>query len=467
MTGIIPLIVVGLLLLLGLGVRVLLLEVRRLRRMSECRPEEEAEEVSVELGCESVKLKASQHVRSGRQITYAASLWRDAQQRFKAFFNPVPPRREALQRPGSPRDPHRLLGHHSDACNVHNCLTTPPTEVPMWDAAAPKKLGSMTQPSSVADSTQGRSPSSSECILSRDCCHSSPLEVIVGEFDRLDPFSGPSCDRVSCYPKVSAPECWNSLDGDGSLRSLSAHSPPGRAQRELQQRRAQRSEASASRGNQLNRLTSSRRTTHLEQQNADPLTEEFKTAVYELMRGHRVATGQLTNWVSRRRPYVRNRQPSVSKEDDSEPIVPPSSLQMPSAPAMPPPDLPTRPLSAHLGQRVVHATLAETTPPYLGPSSSAPSLPVRRPPKVSSLTKEEPKLISRDPAVQAGALIGPMLRQLEQTRGEPLEVRKGSFRAMQRKLHPDKNIDCVEAAKMAFQELMEHRAAYLASSVLM
>lgn len=61
----------------------------------------------------------------------------------------------------------------------------------------------------------------------------------------------------------------------------------------------------------------------------------------------------------------------------------------------------------------------------------------------------------------ASTLVADMLRELEQTRGEPLATRKGVFRELQRQLHPDKNVECEEAAKLAFQELMQQRATYL------
>jgi len=53
-----------------------------------------------------------------------------------------------------------------------------------------------------------------------------------------------------------------------------------------------------------------------------------------------------------------------------------------------------------------------------------------------------------------------MMQQLDQTRGQPLVERKRIFRELQRQLHPDKNVDCAEEAKMAFQELMQQRAFY-------
>lgn len=75
-------------------------------------------------------------------------------------------------------------------------------------------------------------------------------------------------------------------------------------------------------------------------------------------------------------------------------------------------------------------------------------------------------------AVQAGErqqpkdaewLIADMLQHLEKTRQEPLHVRKAVFRGLQRQLHPDKNADCEEAAKQAFQQLMQERAAYFSA----
>lgn len=59
------------------------------------------------------------------------------------------------------------------------------------------------------------------------------------------------------------------------------------------------------------------------------------------------------------------------------------------------------------------------------------------------------------------ALITSMMARLDATRREPLAVRKGIFRGLQRELHPDKNGKHEEAAKHAFQRLMEQRAFYL------
>jgi len=61
----------------------------------------------------------------------------------------------------------------------------------------------------------------------------------------------------------------------------------------------------------------------------------------------------------------------------------------------------------------------------------------------------------------ADARIASMILQLKETREEPLAERKRLFRELQRQLHPDKNMDRAAEAKLAFQELMQQRAAYL------
>lgn len=65
------------------------------------------------------------------------------------------------------------------------------------------------------------------------------------------------------------------------------------------------------------------------------------------------------------------------------------------------------------------------------------------------------------PPPSADSLIAAMTQQLQETHGQPLEERKRLFRELQRQLHPDKNVECEEAAKLAFQELMQQRASYL------
>mmetsp|Transcript_30326 Transcript_30326/g.67971 ORF Transcript_30326/g.67971 Transcript_30326/m.67971 type:complete len:478 (+) Transcript_30326:64-1497(+) len=77
--------------------------------------------------------------------------------------------------------------------------------------------------------------------------------------------------------------------------------------------------------------------------------------------------------------------------------------------------------------------------------------------------RDEPKTSEsqEDPEAQADLLVNEMREQLQHTRKEPLQVRKLIFRDLQRQLHPDKNTECEEAAKFAFQKLMEERRAYL------
>lgn len=58
-------------------------------------------------------------------------------------------------------------------------------------------------------------------------------------------------------------------------------------------------------------------------------------------------------------------------------------------------------------------------------------------------------------------LVSEMQQQLQHTSGEPLQVRRLIFRDLQRQLHPDKNTHCEEAAKHAFQKLMQERQSYL------
>lgn len=56
-----------------------------------------------------------------------------------------------------------------------------------------------------------------------------------------------------------------------------------------------------------------------------------------------------------------------------------------------------------------------------------------------------------------------MMHQLDHSRSKSLDERKKVFKDLQRQLHPDKNIEQAEAAKQAFQKLMEQRGPFLAS----
>jgi len=68
-----------------------------------------------------------------------------------------------------------------------------------------------------------------------------------------------------------------------------------------------------------------------------------------------------------------------------------------------------------------------------------------------------------DPKSRACGLIQEMEEMLLETRDQPLVQRQRIFRDLQRRLHPDKNATCAEAAKLAFQELMDRKRVYLRS----
>jgi hypothetical protein len=54
-----------------------------------------------------------------------------------------------------------------------------------------------------------------------------------------------------------------------------------------------------------------------------------------------------------------------------------------------------------------------------------------------------------------------MMNQLDRARSKPADERKRIFKDLQRSLHPDKNLEQAEAAKLAFQKLMEQRDSFL------
>mmetsp|Transcript_149129 Transcript_149129/g.211938 ORF Transcript_149129/g.211938 Transcript_149129/m.211938 type:complete len:98 (+) Transcript_149129:1-294(+) len=62
---------------------------------------------------------------------------------------------------------------------------------------------------------------------------------------------------------------------------------------------------------------------------------------------------------------------------------------------------------------------------------------------------------------QTERLLTEMKDTLAATHNEPVAVRRKVFRELQRKLHPDKNAHCREAAKIAFQQLMDQQSKYL------
>merc|ERR1712232_302357 len=71
----------------------------------------------------------------------------------------------------------------------------------------------------------------------------------------------------------------------------------------------------------------------------------------------------------------------------------------------------------------------------------------------------------RDYTVRVEQLIAPVSLQLQQPQDKPLSERKRIFRELQRQLHPDKNVEEPEIAKLAFQRLMDHRLSYLAGDL--
>jgi len=63
---------------------------------------------------------------------------------------------------------------------------------------------------------------------------------------------------------------------------------------------------------------------------------------------------------------------------------------------------------------------------------------------------------------KASSLTDDMMKQLDGARSKSVDERKKVFKDLQRQLHPDKNIEQAEAAKLAFQKLMEQRDSFLA-----
>jgi len=66
-----------------------------------------------------------------------------------------------------------------------------------------------------------------------------------------------------------------------------------------------------------------------------------------------------------------------------------------------------------------------------------------------------------DPAVHANIFILEMEEVLARTRNQSHAERQTIFRDLQRRLHPDKNAAHAEAAKLAFQELMQRKQSYM------
>jgi len=86
-----------------------------------------------------------------------------------------------------------------------------------------------------------------------------------------------------------------------------------------------------------------------------------------------------------------------------------------------------------------------------GPSGPAPK-------KGGGQTKSNGR---QDPSKAAEPLFADMKQKIDAARRESLDVRKKVFKELQRHLHPDKNLQNPEAAKLAFQALMELRGPFL------
>eukprot|EP00933_Yihiella_yeosuensis_P033544 TRINITY_DN27224_c0_g1_i1.p1 TRINITY_DN27224_c0_g1~~TRINITY_DN27224_c0_g1_i1.p1 ORF type:complete len:962 (+),score=190.94 TRINITY_DN27224_c0_g1_i1:119-3004(+) len=102
--------------------------------------------------------------------------------------------------------------------------------------------------------------------------------------------------------------------------------------------------------------------------------------------------------------------------------------------------------------------------PYAGgnmPSGGERERP-RAPTAEEKVAKEKRERELQAAEKQANHLLENVVKQLDSTRSQPLDARKKVFRDLQRQLHPDKNLECQEAAKLAFQKLMDSRGSYLA-----
>ncbi|CAE8606452.1 unnamed protein product, partial [Polarella glacialis] len=81
--------------------------------------------------------------------------------------------------------------------------------------------------------------------------------------------------------------------------------------------------------------------------------------------------------------------------------------------------------------------------------------------QVSSYEDPLREVEKEDPAIRALSLIAEVDQELELTRKCPLFEKRKIFRELQRRLHPDKNPEQAEAAKLAFQHLMDRSRTYL------
>jgi len=81
--------------------------------------------------------------------------------------------------------------------------------------------------------------------------------------------------------------------------------------------------------------------------------------------------------------------------------------------------------------------------------------------KNADASKDSPQ--TRQTKSSVDVSIDVMDQELSATRSFPVEERQKIFRDLQRRYHPDKNLDSVETAKIVFQRLMDSRQSYLAA----
>lgn len=83
------------------------------------------------------------------------------------------------------------------------------------------------------------------------------------------------------------------------------------------------------------------------------------------------------------------------------------------------------------------------------------------PPEGKDAGKPQQRTLTEADKSQVAALVRQMEETLDRARILPIHERKKAFRELQRLLHPDKNRSCQEAAKIAFQMLMDRRGSFL------
>jgi len=113
-----------------------------------------------------------------------------------------------------------------------------------------------------------------------------------------------------------------------------------------------------------------------------------------------------------------------------------------------------------------NAPAPKPTPPVTPTPKARPQRSQSAPPagaKSSWFGGAGPSASATDKATEkkATSLSADMMKRLDHSRGKPIDERKKIFKDLQRELHPDKNIGQAEAAKTAFQKLMEQRGPFL------